>query len=160
MLHRTETLKLKVNNNTGCGMSCDPCYTADIATFGILFPEFDTVGDATKQFYLDKADCVLSDVNWGCTKPEAQLYYSAHQIALSQNRQANAQAAAGGEVITVGGAGAITSASAGGISVGYGESATSAQGSDADTVFTTTWYGQWYLYLKRTRMPTGLIATC
>lgn len=136
------------------------CYTADIATFNILFPEFESIDDVTVQFYLDKSDCTLSDVYWGDTKPEAQLYYSAHQIAVSQNRQANAQTSAGGQVITSGGAGAITSASAGAISVGYAQSATSAEGSDADTPFTTTAYGQWFLYLKRTRMPLALVGIC
>lgn len=134
------------------------CYTADIATFDILFPELGSVPDATVQFYLDKSDCVLSFPNWGDTKPEAQLYYSAHMVAVSQLRQAETQISPSGHVVTTGAAGAITSGSSAQISIGFAPSATSSQGSDADIPFTMTSYGQWYLYLKRARMPLGILA--
>lgn len=141
-------------------MPCTPCYTADLPGFRLEFPEFDPVADPTVQDQLDKADCVLSEDAWGCTKPQAQLYYAAHFIAVSQNAQANTQVSSGGFVITSSGAGAITSASAGAISVGYAPTATAAQGNDFNAPFTTTRYGQMFLALKYARMPIGILATC
>lgn len=139
-------------------MACTPCYTADLPTFRILFPELDGVDDATVQFYLDKSGCELSDTNWGCTLPEAQLYYSAHFIALSQERQSNASTDDDGNTVISGAAGVLTSASAGAISVGITPTITATQGNDANSFFTTTPYGRTYLYLKQTRMPIAEIA--
>lgn len=141
-------------------MACTPCYTADINDFRTLFPELDPVEDSLVQYYLDRYDCTLSDTYWGCTKPEAQLYLSAHMIALSQKRQANTQITAGGQVVNSSGSGALTSASDVSLSVGYAPNATMLQGSDADTFYGTTPYGQYYLSLKRTFMPIGLVAGC
>jgi hypothetical protein len=134
---------------------------ANIATFKILFPEFTDVGDDVIQFYIDMYgdDKVgLSTTYWGNTKGEAQLYASAHEIALSQNRQANAKESPGGFVTTAHGSGAMTSASGAQLSASFGVSATVAQGNDADVYFTRTEYGQRFLLLKRSRMPLGILA--
>ena len=143
------------------------CYTADVATFRILFPEFDPVVDATVQFYLDQYGCTLSNTNWGdpasdpCSmKPEAQLYASAHEIALSQNRIADASVDPNGVVTTSGTAGPMTSASAGSISASFGASITAMQGSAADTWWATTGYGQHFLLLKRSKMPLSVSSSC
>lgn len=134
---------------------------ADVATFKILFPEFADVGDDVIEFYLDMyqdSSVGLSITFWGNTLGEATLYASAHEIALSQNRQANAKLAPGDFVTTSSGSGAITTASGAQISVGFGTSATVTQGNDADVYFTKTEYGQRFLLLKRSRMPLGILA--
>ena len=143
------------------------CTTADVATFRILFPEFDPVADSTVQFYLDYYDCALSNLYWGdpasdpnSMKPEAELYASAHEIALSQNRIANASVDPNGVVTTSSTAGPMTSASAGSISAGFGATVLSTQGSAADTFFATTEYGQHFLMLKRVKMPLALSSSC
>lgn len=134
---------------------------ANVATFKILFPEFATVGDDVIQFYIDLYgdDKVgLSVSFWGNTLGEAQLYASAHEIALSQNRQANAKESPGGFITTAHSSGAMISASGAQLSAAFGASSTVTQGSDADTYFTRTEYGQRFLLLKRSRMPLGVVA--
>lgn len=135
---------------------------ANISTFKILFPEFASVGDDVIQFYIDMYGDIntgLSATYWGNTKGEAQLYASAHEIALSQNRQANAGESPGGQVTTAHGSGAMTSASGAQLSASFGASVTVTQGSDADVYFTRTEYGQRFLFLKRSRMPLGVLAS-
>lgn len=134
---------------------------ADIATFKILFPEFAGVGDDVITFYLDfygDSQAGLSLTYWGHTLGEAQLYASAHEIALSQNRQANATTTVDGFVTTVTGAGAMISAAGVQLSAGFSSSATMTQGNDADVYFSQTQYGQRFLLLKRSRMPLAILA--
>lgn len=135
---------------------------ADLETFKLLFPELTGVGDPTITFYLEIYTDSLAEVYWAECFNQAILYRSAHEIALSQNRQANAQTNEAGQVITSTGSGAITSASAGAISVSYAQTASATQGSEADAYFSLTQYGQQYLTLKRECMPYGVlaVATC
>jgi hypothetical protein len=134
---------------------------ADIATFKTLFPEFAGVGDGVITFYLNfygDSQAGLSLTYWGNTLGEAQLYASAHEIALSQNRQANATTTVDGFVTTSTGAGAMISAGGAQLTVGFGSSATVTQGNDADVYFSKTEYGQRFLLLKRSRMPLAILA--
>lgn len=133
---------------------------ATVVQFKILFPEFDAVPDATIQVYLDIASDELSTTQWGTCLNKAILYLSAHELALSQNRRANSNLTTSGLVVTSSGAGAITSASAGGISAGFGSTATMTQGSDRNTYLLKTEYGQMYLSLKRECLSVGVVILC
>jgi len=133
---------------------------ADLATFRVLFPEFDPVDDAEIEVYLDLSNDELSDIYWGVCYDRAVLYLAAHQLALSQNRRSDTTTDDLGFVETSTGAGAITQASAGGISAGYSASISDTAGNDRDSWLGKTEYGQMYLALKRTCLPIGLIAGC
>lgn len=133
---------------------------ADLATFRIQFPEFDSIPDATVVYYLDICLAELNEIAWGLCYGKASLYCSAHEIALSQNRQANTQVTDAGFVITSAGSGAVTQASAGQISATYSENGTLTAGSDADVYYYQTTYGQHFLKLKRECLPIMAIAGC
>lgn len=133
---------------------------ADLATFRVFYPEFDPVPDATVVIYLDLFNEELDEVYWRTCKPKAVLARSAHEIALSQNRQSNAQETDAGQVVTAAGSGAISSATAGAITAGYTVGATLTSGSDADVYFYKTEYGQQYLLLKRQCLPLAILAGC
>ncbi len=132
--------------------------TGTLIEFRALFPEFDPVSDVTVQPQLDQCTEDLSETAWGKCYGKAILYCAAHEIALSQNRQANATVNAAGLVGTTTGAGAITGASAGGISASFSQSATQSTGSDADVYLSKTEYGQRFIALKRQCLSTARIA--
>lgn len=133
---------------------------ATVVQFKILFPEFDSVSDAIIQIYLDIATDELSISQWGECLNKAILYLSAHELALSQNRQANSNVTSSGLVVTSSGSAAITSASTGGISASFGSTATMSQGSDRNTYLLKTEYGQMYLSLKRECLAVGVVVLC
>ena len=133
---------------------------ADLASFRILYPEFNGVSDDTVTAYIEIATDSLDDVNWSDCYARAVLAVTAHEIALSQNRQANAQTNEIGQVITSAGSGAITSASAGGISASYAQSASVSAGNDTDAYYSQTQYGQQYLSLKRQCLSYAVLASC
>ena len=132
----------------------------DLITFRAFFPEFSSVGDVSVELYLDLYNSTLNEDNWKDCFGEAVLYRSAHEIALSQNRQANEQTTSSGFVTTSSGAGAITQASAGGISASYSQSITQSAGGDTDAYLSQTQYGQQYLALKRQCLPLAVRAGC
>lgn len=133
---------------------------ADLANFRLLFPEFDPVSDTEVQFYIDLSLEELSTTYWGDCYDRAALYLAAHQLALSQNRRSNVSIDPDGFVETSSGAGAITQASAGGLSASYSPSLSDTSGSDRDSWLNKTEYGQNYLALKRTCMPLGVRTVC
>lgn len=139
-------------------MTCRTCYTADLATFRQLFPALASVDDTTVQNNLDSADCVLDENTWGCTKPEAELYLAAHQIAWSQNVQAASDVDGNGNVTTNPTAGRLTSASDGPLSVGYGTSLQASSSNAFDAYYSSTPYGIDFLQLKYRQMPRGVLA--
>ncbi len=132
----------------------------DLVTFRIFFPEFSSVAAEPIELYLALYNTSLQEDTWGDCFGEAILYRSAHEVALSQNRQANAQTTSSGFVTTSSGAGAITQASAGAISASYAQSSTQSLGSDTDTYLSQTQYGQQYLALKRQCLPLAVRAGC
>lgn len=137
-------------------MAVDPT----LINFRVYFPEFDAVADAEVQLYIDLYVGLLRENSWGDCYGLAVLYRGAHELALSQNRQANASISTDGFVVTSSGAGAITQASAGGISASYAQSSTQTDGSDVDTYLSQTQYGQQFLALKRQCLPMGITAGC
>lgn len=139
-------------------MSCRTCYTADLATFRIMFPAFVGVDDATVQFYLDGAQCELDENEWGCTLPLATLYYAAHNLARSQNIAASSQSDLNGNIVTNPTAGRLTSATADGLSVSYSGPLQSQSGNAFDSSLSTTPYGVDFLALKYRQMPLGTLA--
>lgn len=137
-------------------MALDPT----LLNFRALYPEFGSVADARIQLYIDIYTESLSETNWEDCFGLAVIYRSAHELALSQNREANASVTANSQTVTASGAGAITQASAGQISVSYAETATQSGGSDNDAYLSQTQYGQQYLALKRQCLAMGIIAGC
>lgn len=104
-----------------------------LENFRALFGEFDAVSDAKVQLFLDEAiEKMNSDECYGT----ATLYRTAHELAL--NLQAT-------DSDNVSGAGALTSASADGLSVSFAQVdwANSAEGS----YWSKTPYGQKYMQL-------------
>ena len=132
----------------------------DLIAFRLFFPEFSGIDAAVIELYLVLYNATLEETTWGDCFGQAVLYRSAHELALSQNRQANAQTTSSGFVTTSSGAGAITQASAGGISASYAQSTTQSAGSDTDTYLSQTQYGQQYLALKRQCFPLAVRAVC
>lgn len=143
-------------------MACQEqeCYTANLATFRKLFPGLATIDDTDVQESLDRAGCELDDDNWGCTKPQAQLYLAAHQIAWTQNAAASTIVDENGNVITNPTAGSLSSASAGGLSVSYSQTMQATSGNPLDAYYSSTPYGVVFLSLKYQRMPMALLAVC
>jgi uncharacterized metal-binding protein len=104
-----------------------------LENFRALFEEFASVADAKVQLFLDEAiEKMNSDECYGT----ATLYRTAHELAL--NLQAT-------DSDNVSGAGALTSASADGLSVGFAQVdwANSVEGS----YWSKTPYGQKYMQL-------------
>ena len=111
-------------------MSLDPT----LVNFRILFPEFDSADDARVELFLQCAiDVMSTDACYGM----ATMYRAAHELSL------NTQQSSGSD--NVQGAGALTSASADGLSVGFAnpEWAFDANGS----YWSKTPYGQKYMQL-------------
>lgn len=140
---------------------------ANLIEFEILFPEFLPVSDITVQLYLDRMDVFLSgeqpnvqNTAWGNCYDDAVYYLTAHEIALSQNRQAVTKTDANGLMITSSSAGAITSASESRLSVSFASPKSLTDGSSVDAYYALTQYGQRYLALKQQCLSQGGIVTC
>lgn len=132
----------------------------DLITFRLKFPVFKSVGNPEILFYLNQYNSELTPLYWGDCLGEAVLLLTAHEIALSQNSQANAQISPDGFVVTSSGAGAITQAAAAELSVSFAEPAVGSSGSANDAYYQKTEYGQKYVALKRECLPRGLVAGC
>lgn len=128
-------------------------------TFKTRFPEFASIAGGVIQFWIDDVEAVLSDA-WGDCYPVAVETLAAHRLALSQARQANASTSANGAVEISGGIGAITSASADGLSVSFAVPSVAANGSVTDAALSRTPYGIDYLALRASCMPRGRVAGC
>lgn len=129
------------------------------ATFKFRFPEFASIADEVIQFWIDDVEAVLSDA-WGDCYPVAVETLAAHRLALSQARQANASTSANGAVEISGGIGAITSASADGLSASFAVPSVAVNGSVNDAALSRTPYGIDYLALRASCMPRGRVAGC
>lgn len=105
-----------------------------LANFRILFPEFASTDDARVSLFLD---CAVEEMNSDPCYGKATLYRTAHELALSNQQSGDSE--------SVSGAGAITSASADGLSVSFAnvDWANSADGS----WWSKTPYGQKYMQL-------------
>lgn len=105
-----------------------------LVNFRLLFPEFDGVDDARVELFLQ---CAIDAMNSGECYAKATLYRTAHELSL------NIQQSSGSD--NVSGAGALTSASADGLSVAFAsvDWANSADGS----WWSKTPYGQKYMQL-------------
>lgn len=122
-----------------------------VADFQAAFPELAAVTNI--QFTLDTYITTLSRKNWGdCFNP-AVLLRSAHGIALEQNRQAESTQS-GGFSVTPGGRGALTSASAGGLSSSYTDPK-QANDNSHDAWLKLTPYGQQYVSLRSQCLSSG-----
>ncbi len=119
---------------------------ADLATFRILFDEFADVQNATVTVWLDDSAELLCEGSWGTCYPKAVLYYTAHQLALSENRKADA-VSSGSNVQTTTTSGVITSASDGRLSTSFAEG--NKNGNEKDLWLDRTAYGQAYNALRR-----------
>lgn len=127
--------------------------TADLVTFRLAYPEFQTVSDAAVQFRLDDAIEQLNEAAWGLCYAKAVLSYAAHELALSQARIAAASVDEDNGAVSIAPTGQITQASAEGLSVSF---AGPSQGEGADSAyFAQTPYGQNYLALRRQCLSRG-----
>lgn len=120
--------------------------TPDLATFRVLFAEFAAVQDATVNVRLEDSLSLLCEGSWGTCYPKAVLYYTAHQLALSENRRAEA-VVNGTNVQTAATSGVISSASDGRISTSFTEG--NKNGNEKDLWLDRTQYGQAYNALRR-----------
>lgn len=119
----------------------------ELADFRALFPELDPVSDTVVTAYLDRAESKLYEDAWGTCYDDAVLLYAAHSIMLSQYRAAAVKTVNGSTVIQEG-AGAITSASVGGMSVGYASPNYATQGTKSEVWLAQTPYGKEFLALQ------------
>ncbi len=130
--------------------------TADLATFRVMFPEFDQVADATIEFWLDDCLEMLSKTNWSDCYDKAVLYYTAHNIALSQRQQAFSNVNHDGFVNTPA-TGVVSSMSDKSLSIEFSNSGTVSLGNDNQTWLQQTQYGQRYAALKKQCLPIGSV---
>lgn len=117
----------------------------DLATFRAIFPEFDTVADATVLIFIDDAEEMLSAAAWGKCYPRAALNYAAHNLAISQGLAASASQQ--GDNVVIPQSGKLQSGSEEGISFAF--EASTANKSAAGEWWSQTPYGQAYLALQR-----------
>ena len=120
--------------------------TPNLATFRVLFAEFSSVPDGTVDVWLDDSSTLLCEGSWGACYPKAVLYYTAHQLALSQNRITDS-VTDGNTVQTSATSGVISSASDGRISTSFVEG--NKNGNEKDLWLDRTSYGQAYNALRR-----------
>lgn len=128
-----------------------------LVNFRALFPEFDSVAEASVYLYLDNNSLLLSSVSWGNCWGRAVLWLSAHEIALSQNRQASFTSANGLVITPAAQSGAVSSSSAGGLSAGFTTSLSQTSGNDNKTWLQSTVYGQRYAALKKQCLSQGRV---
>ena len=121
----------------------------DLATFRVLFPEFSTVPDATVQVYLSENGGGFSTTAWGRCYAKAVLYYTAHELSLSLNRQASST---GGVVSQTG---VLLSGHEEGIAFAFAPM--SASGATAQWLAQTP-YGQAYAALQRQCLAKAMLS--
>jgi len=128
--------------------------SVNLATFRIRFPEFadDTeYTDARVQLFLDDAqeDLGTAESRWCGKYDKAQAYLAAHLLASGTKTELGDSAAS---------VGAVTSKSAGGVSVG--KSVVAKDRSDQDDFYMGTSYGQQFLIIRNTCFVGVLVANC
>ena len=96
-----------------------------LSEFRALYPEFDSVADATVQAYLDLFGTIYQG-DYGDLADHLQGLYAAHRLAIKARGKAGAT-------------GPLTGKSVGDASWSYGQS-----GSDMSTEFSSTNYGREY----------------
>ena len=129
--------------------------TPDLATFRLLFPEFDTASDGVVTLYLDDALDHLDEGAWGRCYGKAALNYTAHELSLSLAREASAFVTGDGGVV-VPQTGVLASGSEEGISFAFAQSST-------PKTLTQEWlsqtpYGQAYMALQRQCLDRGRLS--
>ena len=117
-----------------------------LATFRAFFPEFDGVSDAEVELYLDEARDMVSDPNFGDCFNRAVMLDAAHKLSLSQNRRADSVVDEDGNLKTSSGGGPLTSATVGGMSVGYGSNSSQGTVSSFTNYYSLTSYGLEFLW--------------
>lgn len=128
--------------------------------FRLLFPEFSDVSDAAIQVYLDLYNTTLDSANWGTLKGLGVLYASAHQIALSQKRQANAQRTPDDSfTIVTDEPGPIKSAKTQDIEADYQVATSAEKGNESSSAWSTTYYGRTYLDYRNAVVPKGVTSS-
>lgn len=123
-----------------------------VSVFRIRFPEFTDITeypDTRIQMFLDDAvEDIGSDENRWCGKYDrAHSYYSAHLLILGSKTEA-------GDISAT--SGAITSKSAGGVSVG--RTVVAKDLSSADDMLSTTSYGQQFMVIRNSCFAGVLVA--
>ena len=122
--------------------------------FRALFPEFSEVSDMSVQIYLDLYNNSLDGSTWGKAKSIGVLYASAHEVALSQKRQANAQRTPDDAfTIVTDEPGPIKSAKTQDIEADYQVATSSEKGNESTSVWSTTYYGRRYLDYRNAVVP-------
>ena len=123
--------------------------------FRALFPEFDQVDDVRIQLYIDDAIDEMNKKNWGNCWGRAVLYYAAHNLQLSNEKlESKAEGA-----VSVAEFGRLSSASAGGLNVGFAQSPSST-GSDSGYWLSLTSYGQALSAFANACLPRLRLVAC
>jgi hypothetical protein len=128
----------------------------DLKTFKALFPEFCSIDDDVINLWLSETLDYLSAAAFGDCYDRAALYFTAHELAMSQARLASAQESDGAVVVQ--GGGIVQSASAGGLSVSYATPQFAVNGNADDAYYAQTPYGIKYLKLRDTCIGSGRLA--
>lgn len=129
-----------------------------LPTFKLRFPEFGDGIDDAITFWLGETDAELCESSFGTCYGVAVETLSAHKLALSQQRQANAQTDGSGSV-QIQPQGTIASASADGLSVSFAVPK-SATGNAREAYLSQTPYGIEYLSIRAKCLPRGRVAGC
>lgn len=117
-----------------------------------IFPELCDVSDNVAEFWLNHVTDYLCQQSWGDCYDKAVLFLTAHEIALSLQRQASGSAAGGSA------GGVVQSASADGLSVSYSVPDYMVNGTIDETQYAKTPYGQKYLQLRDSCLANGRLA--
>lgn len=117
-----------------------------VRSFKLRFPEFSGVDDPTIEFWLGDVDSELSETAFGEHYNKAVETLAAHELALSNQRAANAQTDESGKVQTQP-QGTVVSASADGLSVSLA-APKAATGTNREAYLSQTPYGTAYLSLR------------
>ncbi len=118
--------------------------------FRELFPEFDDVSGLRILIYIDIAKAQLDEAAWGSCYALAVLYYAAHLLKMSENAGGGDDPGGGGQ------AGPLTSASAGGLSVGFASPPTT----PGSWYFYQTPYGQYFTQLQSQCLKKVFVSSC
>lgn len=121
--------------------------TTTTEQFKAFFPEFCDVPDSVVTVWLDEATSYLDPASWGDCFDRACRYWTAHNLSQSQSRVASPQQQSG--------SGAITSASAGGLSVSYAIPDFAVNGTADEIDYSKTEYGVKYLALRDNCLGAG-----
>jgi hypothetical protein len=126
--------------------------------FVAIFPEFGngtTYPTAQIQFYLNQAYAMLNPVPWGALQDQGVGYYTAHNLAIAQQRQLSATA--GG--VPGASQGMTSSKSVDKVSISYDTQAIALENGG---LYNQTTYGIQFLTLARMvgSAPTQIVGSC